>query len=305
VLDVGCLGRRGDGWWREAWGEQTRAQRPIVVAVSCDRSWEQIAGVVGVLRACCVYVPIEPRTPDRRAAHLIELSEAQAVVTAPAAASREAWLGGGVLSVPSVVVSDGWRAGDGDESAEAASAAACALQARAVAMAGGCVHPRDLAYLIYTSGSTGVPKGVACHHEGAMNTIDDVNERHGVGEEDACLALSSLSFDLSVYDVFGLLSAGGRVVLPSSESTAVPSPSYWLSLVSSEGVSVWNSVPAFVELLVGDAEHHGSSLPRCLRLVLMSGGWISPGLPSRLGALRASGVAGGVLLLSERVLLRV
>ena len=135
-----------------------------------------------------------------------------------------------------------------------------------------------------------------------MNTIGDVNERHGVGEEDACLALSSLSFDLSVYDVFGLLSAGGRVVLPSSESTAVPSPSYWLSLVSSEGVSVWNSVPAFVELLVGDAEHHGSSLPRCLRLVLMSGDWISPGLPSRLGALRASAVAGGG---GDRSVLRV
>ena len=120
-------------------------------------------------------------------------------------------------------------------------------------MAGGNVMSRDLAYVIYTSGSTGVPKGVGCHHEGAMNTLDDVNERYGVGADDACLALSSSAFDLSVYDMFGVLGVGGRVVVPPSSVVSPPQPSAWLELVEREGVSVWNSVPAFVELLVGQA----------------------------------------------------
>ena len=93
-----------------------------------------------------------------------------------------------------------------------------------------------------------------------MNTLDDVNARHGVGESDACLALSSLSFDLSVYDVFGLLACGGRVVVPAPESVSPPQPLAWLKLAAREGVSVWNSVPAFVELLVGHDRHGSRSI---------------------------------------------
>ena len=71
--------------------------------------------------------------------------------------------------------------------------------------------------MIYTSGSTGLPKGVATDHGAALNTIADVNRRFEVGPGDRVLALSSLSFDLSVYDVFGLLGAGGAVVLVRAE----------------------------------------------------------------------------------------
>ena len=75
LLDVGVR-PSGDSWHREAWGERTHAQQPVVVAVSCDRSWEQVAGVIGVLRASCVYVPIDPRTPRMRASQLLSLSDA-------------------------------------------------------------------------------------------------------------------------------------------------------------------------------------------------------------------------------------
>ena len=67
----------------------------------------------------------------------------------------------------------------------------------------------DLAYVIFTSGSTGQPKGVMIDHRGALNTVVDVNQRLGTGPADRVLALSSLSFDLSVWDIFGLLAAGG------------------------------------------------------------------------------------------------
>ena len=69
------------------------------------------------------------------------------------------------------------------------------------------VRADDLAYIIFTSGSTGKPKGVAIDHRG-RSIPSAVNQRWSVGREDRILALSELSFDLSVYDLFGLLAVG-------------------------------------------------------------------------------------------------
>ena len=80
--------------------------------------------------------------------------------------------------------------------------------------------PEDLAYVIFTSGSTGDPKGVAIEHRGAVNTILDINHRFDIGPGDRVLALSALSFDLSVYDLFGVFAAGGTVVMPRPEASA-------------------------------------------------------------------------------------
>ena len=76
------------------------------------------------------------------------------------------------------------------------------------------VHPDQLAYVIYTSGSTGEPKGVMITHRGACNTILDINHRFQIGAGIAVLAVHRLVFDLSVYDIFGMLAAGGTIVIP-------------------------------------------------------------------------------------------
>ena len=127
-----------------------------------------------------------------------------------------------------------------------------------------------------------MPKGVCCHHQGAINTITYLNERFHLGPRDKCLALSSLAFDLSVYDIFGLLACGGSVVVPPATSASPPDPGVWLDLVREQGVTLWNSVPAIVELLVSHAEYSGEQLPASLRLVWMSGDWIPPTLPARI-----------------------
>ena len=82
--------------------------------------------------------------------------------------------------------------------------------------------PSDLAYVIYTSGSTGKPKGVMIDHRGAVNTVIDINHRLAVCTEDRILALSNLTFDLSVYDIFGILAAGGGIVIPQAEHVKEP-----------------------------------------------------------------------------------
>ena len=140
----------------------------------------------------------------------------------------------------------------------------------------------DLAYVIFTSGSTGVPKGVAISHMGAMNTIAAVNERFHVAEDDRVLALSELSFDLSVYDIFGSLAAGATIVFPDPEQ--VKEPLHWLDLIQRHRITLWNSVPQFMQLLIEYASDLGQRLDP-LKAVLLSGDWIPTQLPKQIQAL--------------------
>ncbi|UZJ34144.1 AMP-binding protein [Streptomyces endophytica] len=140
------------------------------------------------------------------------------------------------------------------------------------------VHPDDVAYVIFTSGSTGRPKGVTISHRGAVNTLLAVNERFGITAEDRVLALSELSFDLSVWDLFGTLAAGGTIVFPTQQETK--NPAHWAELVARHRVSVWNSVPQLAGLLVDEGGQLDS-----LRAFLLSGDWIPTGLPDRIRAL--------------------
>jgi amino acid adenylation domain-containing protein len=144
------------------------------------------------------------------------------------------------------------------------------------------VSPDRLAYVIFTSGSTGTPKGVMIAHAAATNTIRDVTQRFGITKHDRILALSSFAFDLSVYDVFGVLGAGGTVILPTDAEAR--DPAAWSRLVREEQVTIWNSVPALMELLLSYLQASDQDIGSDLRLALLSGDWISVGLPARLRA---------------------
>ena len=100
--------------------------------------------------------------------------------------------------------------------------------------------PDDIAYVIFTSGSTGKPKGVTISHKGAANTITAVNSRFRISSKDKVLALSELSFDLSVYDIFGLLATGGTIVFPDQEKTK--EPAHWYQLIKDNQITVWEII---------------------------------------------------------------
>ncbi|MCE7003591.1 amino acid adenylation domain-containing protein [Kibdelosporangium philippinense] len=139
------------------------------------------------------------------------------------------------------------------------------------------VPAENIAYVLFTSGSTGEPKGVEVPHRAAMNTIDDLNERFGIGPADRCLAVSALEFDLSVYDVFGLLSVGGAVVLVEEDDRK--EARQWVELAATRAATLVNCVPALLDMLLVTARPGELA---GLRTVLLGGDWVGTDLPGRV-----------------------
>ncbi|GGO10057.1 hypothetical protein GCM10010116_20240 [Microbispora rosea subsp. aerata] len=237
---AGALAQRGVG-------------RGSYVAVIAPKGPQQIAAVLGVLAAGAAYVPIGVDQPAERRARILELSGAALILDGglqePAGAEVE------VLPI--------------DEAMLAPPLAAPVP-----------ADPGDPAYVIFTSGSTGLPKGVELSHRASVNTVEDINERFGVGAGDRVLAVSALDFDLSVWDIFGLLAVGGAAVLVPESGRR--DANEWLRLCRRHGVTVWNTVPALLDMLLTAAD--GAALPGTLRLALLSGDWIGLDLPGRLAA---------------------
>ncbi|CAB0987881.1 non-ribosomal peptide synthetase [Corynebacterium diphtheriae] len=140
------------------------------------------------------------------------------------------------------------------------------------------VSPTETAYIIFTSGSTGIPKGVVVTHSAAMSTIDSVNNLLGRNKRRTVLGVSKLSFDLSVYDIFGTFASGGTLVLPLDEESR--NPSKWIDFLVDNNVDTWNSVPALFQMLVREVEvtRHPNILS--LDLVMLSGDRIPGTLPA-------------------------
>ena len=246
---------------RLAWRLRELGAEPNqLVAVVMEKGWEQVVAVLAILRAGAAYLPIDANLPADRISYLLSQADVRiAVVQQPLSDA---------ISVKAEVSEV--RVGDGPRRPSH-----------------GTLEPRqnqaDLAYVIFTSGSTGTPKGVMIDHRGAVNTMLDVNQRFRVTPEDRVLALSSLSFDLSVYDIFGVLGAGGALVLP--EAGGSRDPNHWLELMHEHGVTLWNSVPALLGICVDYANAVNSPFPSCLRLALLSGDWIPVALPDEIRAL--------------------
>lgn len=114
----------------------------------------------------------------------------------------------------------------------------------------------------------GTPKGVVITHDAVCNTITDINVRFSINSDDKIIGISSFSFDLSVFDIFGALSSGAQLKLAPS--------AYDMHLIkdimTKEGVTIWNTVPSIMELLINNLDE--GQKYNSLRTVLLSGDWI-------------------------------
>jgi amino acid adenylation domain-containing protein len=231
----------------------------MLVAIVLEKGREQAIAALGVCMSAAAYLPIDVPWPQARRWQLLEQGKTSLVVTTARLRDELRWPPGVRL-----VALDDPELPSPDSGTEPAAPT-----------------PDNLAYVIFTSGSTGQPKGVMIDHRGAVNTIMDVNHRFGIGPGDRVLALSALSFDLSVWDIFGTLAAGGTVVMPSPRADR--DPAHWTELVREHGVTVWNSVPALMQAWLG-AGGPAAAPGAGLRLVLLSGDWIGIRLPDAIRA---------------------
>ena len=274
-MDYGTLNRRAD--LIAARLRRLGVGPEVLVAICLERSAEFAAAVLGILKAGGAYVPLETGYPAERLAFMLADAQPEVLLTSgellgslPVDEASGTVEGTGRPPRPRVIDIGDLLAGEADE-------------ADATAKPGERAGPGNLAYVIYTSGSTGQPKGIAVTHRGAANNIADLNRREAVGPGDRILALSASGFDMSVYELLGLLAAGGTVILPDPQRAR--DPRHWADLIDSDQVTVWNSAPPLLEALVGSygSERHPAS--PSLRAAFLGGDSIPVDLAGRARAL--------------------
>ncbi|WP_281399365.1 non-ribosomal peptide synthase/polyketide synthase [Streptomyces flaveus] len=222
------------------------------VALALPRVPDLVAAVLAVLKSGAGYLPVDPAYPAERVALL--LGDTRPVVTVGTRATVTA-LGG----------DETWLALD-DEGVIADLAGRDSADPAPVAA-------DHAAYVIYTSGSTGTPKGVVVTHRNVLRLFDATDHWFGFGAEDTWTLFHSYAFDFSVWELWGPLLHGGRlVVVPHAVSRE---PAAFLELLQRERVTVLNQTPsAFHELVRADEEAGGADL--ALRYVVFGGEALDP-----------------------------
>ncbi len=244
---------------RIAHGLRRRGVKPnALVGVLMEKGWEQAVACMAILKAGGGYLPMNAAWPAERIDNVTEQGDVRVILGQRRVLDR---LGRSGLAVDDDAV---W-ADEPDGRPTSVN------------------ELGDICYVLFTSGSTGKPKGVTLTHFSAMNTLRDVNEEHRIVPGDRSLQLSDFSFDLSVYDIFGMLTAGAGVVIPDEERHL--EPAHWVELVHQHTATIWLSVPMYVDMWVQSNE----ALPS-MRVFMMGGDKIPTDLPERMRRLAPNAV---------------
>ncbi len=218
-------------------------EKGAVIAVRMDRSLEMMIAIYGILKAGCVYLPLNKDYPAERTAYLLQDSGAKLLLTNAVAAPLsgiESW------DVTALAFKDidmtGWEP-------------VC----RAT--------PEDIAYIIYTSGSTGQPKGVLIRHRSVVNRLVWMQNEYGLRPQDSILQKTPTVFDVSVWELFWAGMYGARLVLaaPGAEKDPVALG----RLIEKEKITVLHFVPSMLQVFL--QVKGGGSSPDSIRYVFTSG----------------------------------
>ncbi|MFI9366409.1 amino acid adenylation domain-containing protein [Kitasatospora sp. NPDC053057] len=220
-----------------------------LVGLCAERTVDLVVAVLAVLKSGAGYLPLDPTHPSSRFAYVLGDAGCDLVVTDDEHAAALAAPGRRVVRLSDVSPDAPATAPEVD------------------------VRPGNTAYVIYTSGSTGLPKGVVVPHANVVRLFEATADGYGFGPDDVWTLFHSIAFDFSVWELWGALLYGGRLVVVGHLTSR--DPAAFLELLRAEGVTVLNQTPTAFKHLAGAAESAGFP-PHALRLVVFGGEALEP-----------------------------
>jgi len=244
-----------------------------VVAICVERSAAMVVGLLAILKAGGAYLPLDPNDPADRLRFMLQDAGAPVLLAPPGLASRwgEREHGARVL----------WL--------DASASERCAPgRRRSGRNLRNLARPDNLAYVIYTSGSTGAPKGTMNTHRGIVNRLLWMQEQYRLAADDRVLQKTPYTFDVSVWELFWPLLAGGRLVMarPGGHRDSA----YLLRTIAEQGITTLHFVPSMLRAFLDDVGQRPLSAPpppHRLRRVFASGEALSHELQQQFHAVLA------------------
>ncbi len=234
--------------WLASHLENSGVKPDTIVALMVAPSIEMIMGMIGILKAGSAYLPIDPDYPENRVTYMLADSNAKILLTTRDLSVR-------ITFKKEIIYLENDRK----------------LRASRSVLHGG---PKNLAYIIYTSGTTGKPKGVMIEHRNVVRLLFNDKNLFDFTADDVWTMFHSYCFDFSVWEMYGALLYGGKlIVIPKMTSR---NPEEYLKLLQREGVTILNQTPpAFYNLLSEELKHKEKKL--VLRYVIFGGEALAPG----------------------------
>jgi natural product biosynthesis luciferase-like monooxygenase protein/amino acid adenylation domain-containing protein len=194
-----------------------------IIALCLDRNAQMVIGVLGILKSGGSYLPIDSSLPDQRIRYMLDDSQASLLLTQSNFLERFSDFQGNIVNVEQNFNS-------------------CSLTNVSY-------NIQDLMYVIYTSGSTGEPKGVQVTHKNVSNFLEDMSLRFDITEKDCWVSVTTISFDISVLEIFLPLIKGAHLVISPSE--VLSNPEELIKLINKVNCSIMQATPSTWQMLIG------------------------------------------------------
>ncbi len=222
-----------------------------VVAIMMERSLEMIIGMLGILKAGGAYLPIDPEYPEDRINYILEDSQTEILLTQGHLTDKFSFKG-----QQTILIDEDLYGGEEKYNLELIN------------------KSTDLAYIIYTSGSTGKPKGVMVEHQNVIRLLINDKNLFDFSSKDIWTMFHSFCFDFSVWEMYGALLYGGKLIIVSK--LTAQNPAEYLTLLKKEKVTVLNQTPAAFYNLSNEEMKCTDSNAEGIRYIIFGGEALKP-----------------------------